>query len=49
MTNYHQPEAGTAGFKATPLTNQLTCCLAAGMDDCERCLLPAWGFYLMAL
>lgn len=46
-----QPEAGTAGYQATPLTDQLTCCLAAGMDGWLWMLLAAClgFFYSMAL
>lgn len=46
-----QPEAGTAGYQATPLTHQLTCCLAAGMDGWLWMLLAAClgFFYSMAL
>lgn len=40
-----QPEAETAGYQATPLDDQLTCCLAAGMDGWLWMLLPACLFF----
>ena len=34
-----QPEAGAAGYQAPPLADQLTCCLAEGMDGNASCCL----------